>query len=122
MGLAALVSVSVLTLAFVLGSMAFNFRRSALHEARLEKLVKVGAQIEQVTKGLEAERSPLLMSARNTDQVRIAAEQWGGAKRSEIEARAARWAQMCVFRAGDMIYFLYFDGEGKVREYVYVSI
>lgn len=97
-------------------------RRSSIHEARLETLVKVAADVDQVTKGLEDEHSPFLMSARNADQARIAAEQWGGRRRADIEARAARFVEMRVFRAGDMYYFLFFDGEGKVRDFIYVSV
>jgi hypothetical protein len=121
LAVAALSSLAILILALVLGAVGFNFRRMSAHEARLSKLVTIGAHIEQVTKGLENEMSPLLMSARNPDQARIAAEQWGREKQGEIQARAARWTEMRVFRAGDMIYFLFFDEEGKVREFVYVS-
>ncbi len=112
---------AILVLALVLGAVGFNFRRMSAHEARLTKLVTVGAHVDQVTKGLENEMAPLLMSARNPDQARIAAQQWGREKQGDIQATAARWAEMRVFRAGDMIYFLFFDQEGKVREFVYVS-
>jgi hypothetical protein len=118
---AGLSSVVILTLALLLGVLGFNVRRTSIHQARLEKLLKVGAGVEQVTKGLENEGSPLLMSSRNPDQARIAARQWGKERQAEIEARASRHAEMRVFRAGDMAYFLFFDAEGKVREYVYVS-
>ena len=121
LAIAGVSSMAILGLAIVLGAVGFNFRRMSIHEARLSKLVTVGAQVEQVTKGLEAEHSPLLMSARSSDQARIAAEQWGKHKGDEIELRAARWTEMRVFRAGDMVYFIFFDEDGKVREFIYVS-
>jgi hypothetical protein len=121
LAIAGVSSMAILGLAILLGAVGFNFRRMSIHEARLTKLVTVGANVDQVTKGLEAEHSPLLMSARSSDQARIAAEQWGKHKRDEIELRAARWTEMRVFRAGDMVYFIFFDGDGKVREFIYVS-
>jgi hypothetical protein len=67
------------------------------------------------------ENSPLLGSPADDRALRDAATRWGRERQGEVVAKGRRWPQTRVFRAGDMIYFLYFDEKGVLRDYLYVS-
>ncbi len=45
----------------------------------------------------------------------------GGKKVAEVRAKAARYAQMRVYQASDMLYFVYFDESGVMRDFTCVS-
>jgi hypothetical protein len=108
-------------IAFWLGAAYFQVRRVSTHATRLEHLLQNAPTLEQVTEGLRLEQSPLLAAPVGEPALREAAERWGREKRSEVVAKGQRWPKTRVFRAGDMIYFLYFDAAGVLRDYLYVS-
>jgi hypothetical protein len=107
--------------AFWLGAAYFQMRRVSTHATRLENLLKKSPTVEQVTEGLRMEESPLLASPVGEDALREAAARWGRDKQADVLAKGRRWPQTRIFRAGDMIYFLYFDDAGVLRDYAYVS-
>jgi len=108
-------------IAFWLGAAYFQVRRVSTHATRLEHLLQNAPTLEQVTEGLRLEQSPLLAAPVGEAALRDAAARWGREKRSEVMAKGQRWPKTRVFRAGDMIYFLYFDAAGVLRDYLYVS-
>ena len=108
-------------LAFLLGAFGFDTRRFMQHEGRLKRLLAQQPRLEQVVQGLEDEGSHLLaVPAREADLRRVAAEH-GGLRAKEVLAKGTRWPQTRVFLAGDMIYFIYFDAEGVMRDFTCVS-
>ena len=114
-------SAALFGVAFWLGAAYFQVRRVSTHATRLEHLLQNAPTLEQVTEGLRLENSPLLASPAGESALEAAAEHWGREKRGEVVAKGRRWPKTRVFRAGDMIYFLYFDEAGVLRDYLYVS-
>jgi hypothetical protein len=114
-------SATLFGIAFWLGAAYFEVRRVSTHATRLEHLLQKAPTLEQVTEGLRMEESPLLGSPVGEAALREAAERWGREKHAEVVAKGRRWPQTRVFRAGDMIYFLYFDEAGILRDYLFVS-
>jgi hypothetical protein len=114
-------SATLCGIAFWLGAAYFQVRRVSTHATRLERLLQKAPNLEQVTEGLRMEESPLLASPAGEPALREAASRWGREKEGEVVAKGRRWPKIRVFRAGDMIYFLYFDEAGILRDYLYVS-
>ncbi len=114
-------SATLFGIAFWLGAAYFEVRRVSTHATRLEHLLQKAPTVEQVTEGLRLEESPLLGAPVGEPALREAAERWGREKRAEVVAKGRRWPKTRVFRAGDMIYFLYFDEAGVLRDYLFVS-
>lgn len=107
--------------AFWLGAAYFQVRRVTTHATRLENLLRKNPTVDQVTEGLRLEESPLVASPVGEEALREAANRWGRDKKAEVLAKGRRWPRTRVFRAGDMIYFLFFDDAGVMRDYSFVS-
>jgi len=118
---AGLVSAALFGVAFWLGAAYFQMRRVSTHATRLENLLRKHPTAPQVTEGLRMEESPLIASPGSESALREAADRWGREKQAEVLAKGRRWPQTRVFRAGDMIYFLFFDDAGVMQDFVYVS-
>lgn len=116
-----LVTGLLLTLALLLGNAGFNARRFTQHENRLRKLLPHQPTLEQVVRGLQDEGTPLLASAGSVEELRAVAQQRGRARQAEILEKGRRFPQVRVFLAADMIYFIYFDGDGVMRDFTCVS-
>ena len=117
----ALLSTLLFGFAFWLGAAYFQVRRVSTHATRLENLLRKNPTVDLVTEGLRLEESPLLGAPVGDEALREAAARWGREKQAEVLAKGRRWPQTRVFRAGDMIYFLYFDEAGVMRDYSFVS-
>jgi hypothetical protein len=115
------VTAGVAYLAFLLGAWGFNTRRYATHEGRLKKLLLATPRLPQVVQAFEEEGSPLVASPAGRREVERVAGELAGAKKDDVMAKAARWPQVRVFRAGDMVYFVFFDRAGVMRDYAFVS-
>jgi hypothetical protein len=107
--------------ALLLGSWGFETRRFAQHQDRLQRLLAQAPRLDQVVQALEDEGSPLLAAPRGEGEVRRVALERGGLKTREVLEKGRRWPQTRVFAAGDMVYFLYFDGQGVMRDFTCVS-
>jgi hypothetical protein len=107
--------------AFLLGGWGFDARRFAQHQGRLQRLLAQSPRLEQVVQGLESEGSPLLAAPTGEREVRRIALERGGLKSREILEKGRQWPKTRVFAAGDMVYFLYFDAEGVMRDFTCVS-
>jgi hypothetical protein len=118
---AALVTAAMLTLALLLGSWGFNYRRYKQHETRLARLVELRPELERVEAGLEAEGSPLVAAPRDARELDALIERYHGQKREEIRDKASRFLETRVFAAGDMVYFLFFDERQRLRAFTCVS-
>jgi len=115
------VTIGTLTLALVLGSTGFDVRRYGQHQRRLQKVMREQPSAERLTRGLAAEGSPLLEAAATPDEKERAVAARGGARVTELREKAARHPQLRVYQAGDMMYFIYFDAEGIMRDFSCVS-
>ena len=108
-------------LALILGAWGFDFRRTSQHEGRLRRLVQQQPTLDRVVRGLADDGSPLIESPDGPAALEAVASRHGGAKAGEVRAKGRRWPTTRVFRAGDMIYFLYFDGDDVLRDYTWVT-
>lgn len=108
-------------LALVLGSWGFDFRRYQQHEGRLRRLALQQPTLDRVTRGLADEGSALIDSPDGPAALEQAARIRGGGKAGEVLEKGRRWPLTRVFLAGDMVYFLYFDGEAVLRDFTCVS-
>jgi len=108
-------------LAFLLGAVGFDTRRFMQHEGRLRRLLAQQPKLEQVVQGLEAEGSRLLAAPAKEADLRRVATELGGPRAKEIIEKGTRWPQTRVFLAADMVYFIYFDADGVMRDFTCVS-
>jgi hypothetical protein len=118
---ALVVTLGSLTLAMVLGSVSFDFRRFRDHEGRLRRVMREQPTAERLTRGLADEGTPLLAAPVTPEETERVIAGHGGKKAAEIRAKAAKSAQMRVFRAADMLYFVFFDADGVMRDFTCVS-
>jgi hypothetical protein len=114
-------TLGALGLAFWLGSASFDVRRYGQHNARLAKVMRERPSAERLTQGLEAEGSPLVEVATTAEAKERLATTRGGARLAEIREKAARHPELRVYQAGDMLYFVFFDAEGVMRDFTCVS-
>ena len=115
------ITTGVAYLAFLLGAWGFNTRRYSQHERRLHKLLVAAPRMDQVVQAFEEEGSRLVASASGAEEVRRVAAERAGEQASAINQKGARWAQTRVFAAGDMLYFVFFDEAGVMRDFALVS-
>lgn len=115
------ITAAIAALALYLGAWAYDTKRFSVHDTRLRHLVERGALLDQVVRGLEAEGSPLLFAPKGPEELRRAAAERGRRKVPEILDKGGRWPETRVFVASDMVYFIYFDAAGVMRDYTCVS-
>jgi len=115
------VSLGSLTLAMLLGSASFDFRRYTVHERRMQKVLREQPTADRLTRGLADEGTAQLGVARTREEVEREASARGGKKAAEIREKGARHAETRVYQAGDMLYFVYFDADGVMRDFTCVS-
>lgn len=115
------ITAGVAYLAFLLGAWGFNTRRYSQHEGRLRKLLLATPRLPQVVQAFEEEGSPLVALPAGPGELDKVAAEWAGAKKDEVMAKGTRWPQTRVFRAGDMVYFIFFDEAGVMRDFAFVS-
>ena len=76
---------------------------------------------DRVERGLAAEGSPLIEAPEGRVALEKVARSLGGRKAEEVLEKGRRWPTTRVFRAADMLYFLYFDGDDVLQDYTCVS-
>jgi hypothetical protein len=115
------VTLAALSLAFWLGAASFDARRYDQHRRRLAKVLLQQPSAERLTRGLDAEGSPLVETAATAaDKERVALAR-GATRQAEIREKASRYPELRVYEAGDMLYFVYFDAAGVMRDFTCVS-
>jgi hypothetical protein len=115
------VTVATLTIALLLGSVAFDYRRYTQHQARLERVLKQHPDEERLTKGLAADGTPLVAAPETAEEIaRIIAAQKPD-RQPELREKARRWGHLRVYAAADMLYFIFFDDRGIMRDFSCVS-
>lgn len=115
------VTAATLTIALVLGSLAFDYRRYTQHQARLERVLEQHPDEERLTKGLADDGTPLVAAPETADEIaRIIAAQKPD-RQQELREKARRWGHLRVYAASDMLYFIFFDDRGIMRDFSCVS-
>ena len=120
LGVAAAVTIAGLGTALYLGKLGYDIRRTNRHDTRLRRILVQTPTVYQVTEGLK-EKAPLVAIVESEKDLERAVSTWGSEHAEEIVVKARQWAQLRIYAAGDMIYFIYFDETNIMRDYVYVS-
>ncbi len=116
-----IVTVVTLALAFLLGSWGFGYRRFSQHERRLQRVMQQQPTIDRLTAGLADEGTTVLSAPQTAGDVERTIADHGGARAEELREKARRWGHLRVFRAADMIYFVFFDDDGVMRDFTCVG-
>ena len=121
-GTALVVTSLICLLALLLGSWAYHVRLLMGHEGRLARLLMKKPNVDQVTQGLEDEKSPLVTSSPGVDGLEGAIAMWGTKRATEIRTKASHAVQTRAFRAGggEVVYFLFFDQGGVLVDFTCV--
>ena len=112
---------ATLALAFLLGAWGFDYRRYSQHEGRLQRVLEQQPTIGQVTAGLEDEGAPVLSAPKTAEELEKVIEAHGGERVEGLREKARRWGHLRVFRATDMVYFIFYDDEGVMRDFACVG-
>lgn len=118
---AAVVTAGGLAVALWLGSWAFDLRRYAQHVGRLERLLAKEPPLDLTVQAFEEEGTPLVARADTRAELLAVAERLAGSHAPEVVEKGTRWPHTRVFRAPDMLYFVYFDGDRIMRGFTCVS-
>jgi hypothetical protein len=116
------VTALLIGLVFSLGGWAYQHRRSTLHDGRLRRLVAEHPSEDRVSRGILAEPGnwPISTPASETELRELAA-QWSPSRVDEVVAKWRKWKRVRVFGVHDVAYVLYFDDDGKLRDYVLLT-
>jgi hypothetical protein len=119
---ALVVTLGALWLAMLLGSASFDFRRYTQHERRLRKVMQdQHPSVERLTQGLKEEGTALVTAPTSPEEKERVIAGRGGKKAAELREKAARHPEMRVFATVDMLYFVFFDRDGVMRDFTLVS-
>jgi hypothetical protein len=110
-----------LAVALWLGSWAFDLRRYSQHVGRLERLLAKEPALDLTVQAFEEEGTPLAAKADSRAELLAVAERLAGRHAPEVVEKGTRFAHTRVFRAPDMLYFVYFDGDRIMRGFTCVS-
>ena len=112
----------LVALVFSLGGWAYQHRHASLHDGRLRRLVAEHPSEDRVSRGILAEPGNWSIATPASDEdLRRLAGRWSPGRADEIVTRRQRWKTLRVFGVRDVAYFLYFDDEDKLRDYVLLT-
>jgi hypothetical protein len=112
---------AILALALSLGSWAYQHRRGSLHEGRLKRLVAAKPTSAQVNEALLAEGAVPIQAPATEKELADLASRWSPRRSDDVVSRRQRWPEIRVYALGDVVYFLYFDGRGVLKDAVYLG-
>lgn len=115
------VAAATLALAFLLGAWGFDSRRYSQHERRLQRVVDQEPVLSRLTEGLAEEGASILAAPATPDELEKVIRDHGGDRSAEIRKKLQRWGHLQVYRAADMLYFVFFDDERVVRDFTCVG-
>ena len=115
------VTLGALALALLLGSASCDFRRHTVHRQRMQKVLREQPTADRLTRGLADEGTVLLAVLRSSEDLGREASARGWKNAAEVREKAARHAETRVYQASDMLYFVYFDADGVMRDFTCVS-
>ena len=114
---------TALLLAFVfsLGSWGYKYRRWLFHQGRLQRILELRPSVEQVRMGLEAEGAQSLGRVMTVAELGPIAARWTPTMRDKVVTMGERAGQAQVFAVGEMVYFVFFDRDGKMTDFLVVA-
>jgi hypothetical protein len=111
----------LLAIAFSLGSWGYKYRRWLFHQGRLERIEKLRPLAEQVKAGLEAEGARWLGRGASATELDQLAGKLTPSVREKVAAKAGPAAHADAFAVGEMVYFVFFDRDGKMIDFLVVE-
>ena len=108
----------LLVLVFSLGSWGFTHRRLSLHAGRLQRLLELHPAADRVQAGLESEGTRLVGRATAPPELRSLAARWAPLQAAAILAKGEGFAEARFFMAGEILYVIFFDAGGVMRDFV----
>jgi hypothetical protein len=112
---------ATLALALSLGSWGFEYRRYSLHEGRLRRVLQQEPTMPRLTEGLAEEGASVLAAPASPVETEQAIEAHGGARAAEIREKVKRWGHLRIYRAADMLYFVFYDDDQVMRDFTCVG-
>lgn len=112
---------ATLALALLAGTWAFDYRRYSQHEDRMHRVLQQQPTIGQLTEGLEDEGASVFAAPETAEDLDGVIVAHGGPRTEELRQKARRWGHLRVFRATDMLYFVFYDSEGVMRDFACVG-
>ena len=120
-GAAALITVGGIAGALYLGAWAFETRSQLMHQRRLARLLTHAPTLEQVDQALRDEGTLPLGGADDAAGLQALAERHAGARAASVEAAGREHRHTRAYAAGDMVYFVHYDGKRVMRAFSLVS-
>jgi hypothetical protein len=109
---------TILALVFSLSGWAYQQREGSLHDGRLKRLVEQHPSVAQVSAGILAEPGTrALATPASENELRRLAAPW---RRGNVDLIVSKWRarpNVRVFAAGELVYVLYFDDQGRLQDY-----
>lgn len=116
------VTLTTLGVAMFTGSLAFDYHRKMEHEELLKAVLARKPTAEALTLWLQKVKgAPLVAAPRSPAETQRVVADHAGSRAADVRAKTARYAQVRVYRASDMLYFVYFDEQGVMRDFTCVS-
>ncbi len=113
------VTLGMLVAVLGMGGWAFEQRQLNQHNLRLQRLLEKEPAAAAVTAGLLDEPDTRLVVRRADPDTLIALlERWPVDRRQIVLGRAREWPRTDVFAVGPMTYFLYFDADDVMRDFI----
>jgi len=111
----------LLVVVLSLGSWGYKYRRWMFHQGRLERLLELRPSAEQVKAGLAGEGAVLLGETTTAPDLERSVARWTPSVREKVVAKGLVAAQANIFLVGEMVYFVFFDREGKMVDFLVVE-
>ena len=102
-----------------LGGWAFERRQLDQHNLRLQRLLEKEPHAAAVRAGILQEPDTQLVASRaGADTLDTLVEHWSADRRDIVLGKAREWPRTDVFTVGPMTYFLYFDTDDVMRDFI----
>jgi hypothetical protein len=107
----------IVALVFSLSGWAYQHREGSLHDGRLRRLVEQHPSSDRVSAGILAEPGNRAIAVPSEAELRRMAASWRRGDVERVLAKRAKWPVLHVYGAGEMVYFLFFDGQDRLQDY-----
>src|SRR5262245_938464 len=112
---------ALLVLVLSLGSWGYKYRRWLFHHVRLQRALERHPPEEDLGTALEGEGARALGQAATPAELERIATGFPPAVRERVAAKGARAREVRVFGAGEMVYFVFFDRDRKMADFLVVE-
>ena len=112
---------ATLALALALGAWGFDYRRYSQHEARMKRALEQEPTMARLSAGLAEEGAVVIASPQTPEETERAIAEHAGGRAPEIREKAGRWDHLTLYKAADMVYFVYFDDGQVMRDFTCVG-